>query len=229
MCYDAISFLEPYQQMITDLRDAVLEIHHDNNRRISTVLVLGCGTGSLEQELIKSGSEFEITSVDISTSMLKRAQLKVPSKKCKWFQADLRHWDIPAFYNIVVLSNVAYTISDSEMKVLVARVRKARKGRQVLLISDPFPTTSFIDYFKQHLIWKGKEYQIRRLWSILSRPGLTISLIFVAFANIIIDWRGGHVDYIFRTVGQWKQILGETMIMSNTYGGLNYLITSVTK
>ena len=228
LCYDSILLLDPYKQMVVDLAEKVREGLIGLPKR--RVLILGCGTGNLEKALVNNSSllDIDITSVDLSRAMLKRARAKVGAEAgCRWVQADVRGQIPVGKYDVVVISNVAYTIGDGDMMDLVERLRAARDGRQHLVVSDPLPTTGFMDYFRCHIGWEGEANKTRRMVTVLLRPIAVMELVLVALVNIIIDHRGAGRDYIFRTDEQWAALVGQNADIGRTYGGLNHLIVSV--
>lgn len=226
LCYDSILLLDPYKQMVIDLAEKVREGLIGLPKR--RVLILGCGTGNLEKALVNSSLNIDITSVDMSRAMLKRARAKVGAEaRCRWVQADVRGQILDENYDVVVISNVAYTISDGDMMDLVERLRAARDGCQRLVISDPLPTTGFMDYFRRHVDWEGEANRTRRIVAVLLHPVMVMELVLVALVNIIIDHRSAGHDYIFRTDEQWTALVGPNAVIGRTYGGLNHLIVSV--
>jgi SAM-dependent methyltransferase len=69
-CYDAITGLAPYQDMLDDVVEA-LEVAPGMR-----VLDAGCGTGVLAERLAVACPELEVVAVDLSPAMLKRARAR---------------------------------------------------------------------------------------------------------------------------------------------------------
>jgi SAM-dependent methyltransferase len=69
-CYDAITGLAPYQDMLDDVV-AALEVAPGMR-----VLDAGCGTGVLAERLAATCPDIEVVAVDLSPSMLKRARAR---------------------------------------------------------------------------------------------------------------------------------------------------------
>lgn len=223
--YDVVNQLEPYKKMISDLSKVVLEVSTDKDK----ILIVGCGTGNLEIKLVSNGLRSKITSIDISRSMLKRAKDKdISNKQINWLQQDIERWVPDDVFDIVIFSNVAYTISNVSMSKIIDKLSRRNKQKKfTLIISDPLSSTSSFDYFKRHIEWKGTQHRTRRFLSILFKPHFFLPLLFVALVNVIIDWRGRGNGYVFRTHDQWRVLLKGNQRYALTCGGLNHLITVV--
>jgi SAM-dependent methyltransferase len=70
LCYDAITGLDPYQQMLDEVV-AALEVNPGMR-----VLDAGCGTGALADRLAVACPDLEFVGVDLSPSMLARARAR---------------------------------------------------------------------------------------------------------------------------------------------------------
>lgn len=70
-CYDAISHLAPYQEMMVEIVDRA------NLQDGMEILDAGCRTGNLIKEIINRQVRVKIVAVDFSKAMLKRARRKI--------------------------------------------------------------------------------------------------------------------------------------------------------
>jgi len=72
-CYDRITGLLPYQQMLDDVVIAL------DLRPGMRVFDAGCGTGALAERLVAKHPDIDLVAVDLSSAMLKRARAR-----CAW-------------------------------------------------------------------------------------------------------------------------------------------------
>ncbi|MDP9223354.1 MAG: class I SAM-dependent methyltransferase [Actinomycetota bacterium] len=101
------------------------------------VLDLGCGDGSISRPLLAAGNE--VTLVDLSPSMLRRArELEPPAAagKVQYVQADLLEWAPDRSYNAVLCIGVLAHVSSPGLAL--ERVAEALRagGRAVVQITD---------------------------------------------------------------------------------------------
>jgi len=96
------------------------------------VLDLGCGTGSYAKALVRRG--FEVTGVDFSDAMLKRARTEVPSARAAFVAADINdRLPFPGATFDAVLSVLSFDhVADA--RAVLREVRRVLKPGGVLLV-----------------------------------------------------------------------------------------------
>ncbi len=100
--------------------------HRVSGRKLRSVLDLGCGTGGHALELAKRG--YEVTGVDRSTEMLRRAAGKVGSEglPVRWHCADIRDFDLGQRFDaaISMFAVVGYVTSNPGLLGCFQSVRR---------------------------------------------------------------------------------------------------------
>lgn len=230
VCYDAISVLIPYRQMMADLVKMVG--FQQQPARTVRVLVLGCGTGNFEKlalaEATKAKASIEIVGADFSPSMLKRAKRKNQSASVSYTMADVSKrlpWGDQEF-DIVVFCNILYVFRD--ITGIIIEATRILKAGGKLVISDPKPNSSFWTIFWSHLLSGGILKSFVRAGLLIGSVILVPELLLVAVANIVIDVWGRNGAYVFRDSVDWTDLLGE-IALAETYSGQNWLISHQTK
>ncbi|HEY3379788.1 MAG TPA: class I SAM-dependent methyltransferase [Armatimonadota bacterium] len=109
-CYDTLTQLRPYQQMHADLI-ASLDL-----RPGMRVLDAGCGTGNLERTLAERGLDCQVTAIDFSPEMIRRAQVKCAGSGLQVsFQVVDLNGPLPfpaGSFDRIVSNNVLYALRD---------------------------------------------------------------------------------------------------------------------
>lgn len=106
LCYDALTALLPYQELVRDVAD---ELSPQNGDKI---LDACCGTGNLLVELVRRAPNASYTGVDFSNVMLNRARTKCDAR---FLEADLTQ-GIPfgsETFTKLACVNGLYTMPDS--------------------------------------------------------------------------------------------------------------------
>ena len=87
---------------------------------VHSILDFGCGTGNHSIQLAKRG--YDVTGVDRSNKMLDIANVKADQKKlpCKFFQSDLREFDNPKKYDVVIMMFAVLGYQQENEDVLAA-------------------------------------------------------------------------------------------------------------
>lgn len=99
-----------------------------------TVLDVPCGTGELEQRLFLRWPELNITGVDLSRNMLRRARTKDAEGRAKWIEADVADLPLPdAAFDIVVCAN-SFHFFRSPGVALSEMWRVTRPGGTLILV-----------------------------------------------------------------------------------------------
>ena len=228
VCYDAISVLIPYRQMMADL---VNSMNLQSGKTIK-VLVLGCGTGNFEKlaltEAKKIGTRIEIVGADFSTSMLKKARKKNQSLNVSYVQADISKplsWQDQEF-DVIIFCNTLYVFRD--IAGIIAEATRVLKMNGKIIISDPKPNSSFLVIFWSHLLSGGVIKFFGRIGTLIISVVLIPELLLVAVANMVIYIWGKNGVYIFRDSTDWLSLPGE-ISLTDTYCGQNWLIVNQKK
>lgn len=217
--YDSIAELIPYQNLMADiLREAKIQ---DGFK----VLDIGCGTGNLENRILKVCSKPIIESIDFSSSMLAIAKKKVPCETINFELVDLRNGlTYPdQEFDVIIVNNVLYALPNVE--VIVSEMFRVLKIGGHLIISDPKKRSSFLAIFREH---KKLENPINQA-ALLSRARLMASLLTTCLLNVVIEVKGRNGNYKFRSSEEWNEILNRltpriTYSNCSTYANQNWLI-----
>jgi ubiquinone/menaquinone biosynthesis C-methylase UbiE len=183
-CYDAISHLIPYQEMMAEVTEAI------DLKPGERLLDAGCGTGNLELAIWKDfqkkypGQKMRIDAVDFSESMLSRA-----IKKCENIHEISFRWmdlnePLPypdEIFDKIVCVNVLYALNAENIIFQFNRVLKP--NGKIILVS-PVPE------FKQTKIFTGHLKATSNIRGYL-KTGFVFPLIFIAglFNLLFIDRR----------------------------------------
>src|SRR5699024_191735 len=94
--YDQLMAHAPYDKWVAFTEHMITQ----SNKKISTILDLGCGTGEIAIRLAKQG--YTITGVDYASDMLTHAMAKSTQEQVpiSWFQQDIIH--LHGFSNIEI-------------------------------------------------------------------------------------------------------------------------------
>ncbi len=105
------------------------------------VLELACGSGRLTIPIAQSG--VEVVGTDASLSMLEAARAKAADAgvQVKFFQADMRNFDLPTRFALIILAGNSMqhllTADDLKKCLACARGHLAPFGRLVFDVSNP--------------------------------------------------------------------------------------------
>lgn len=105
LCYDTLTRLKPYQDMIETIANLIPS-------NASSVLDLGCGTGTLLATIANKASA-KLVGIDSSPQMLEVARNKLLGTKVQLNLSDLEaKVDFGGPYTYIVSTNVLYTLKD---------------------------------------------------------------------------------------------------------------------
>lgn len=92
--YDQLMTNAPYDQWVSFTE----KIINKSNKKINTIIDLGCGTGEITTRLSKSG--YQLSGVDYSSDMLTYAEAKASfnNQSINWIQQDIR--ELAGFENV---------------------------------------------------------------------------------------------------------------------------------
>lgn len=90
-----------YEKARFDAMEAILQ-----DKSYADILEVGCAEGAFTQRLISLAGH--ITAVDISAGALERAKASMPSSGVNWVQANIRSWEPPRLFDLILLADVAY-------------------------------------------------------------------------------------------------------------------------
>jgi len=127
-CYDRIVGLLPYQDMLDDVV-AALDLSPGMR-----VLDAGCGTGPLAERIASKHPDIELLAVDLSPSMLKRAQARrVWPASFKFVEGNID--DVLASdergYDRIASVNVIWTLPNPERTFALMTTHLRKGGRMV--------------------------------------------------------------------------------------------------
>ncbi len=127
-CYDRITRLLPYQEMLDDVAGAL------DLRPGMRMLDAGCGTGALAERLAAKHPDIELVAADLSPAMLKRARKRIswpPSFKfVEGNIDDILAGDERGFDRIASV-NVIWTLPDPQRTFALMTARLRNGGRMV--------------------------------------------------------------------------------------------------
>ncbi|MDX1933506.1 MAG: class I SAM-dependent methyltransferase [Capsulimonadales bacterium] len=219
VCYDSLTGLKPYQQMMGDILDA-LELQDD-----MAVLDYGCGTGNFERFALARAPRVRVTGIDSSRSMLQRAERKVPVSVGAVFvfgdspdAAGLR----PASCDRIVTTNVLYTLPDPA--ATLAQLRDLLKPDGLMVHATPQTRFNPMGVFWAHC------GMCRGIGDFFATLRIIPALIMVGIMNIWIVKNGRDSQYF------WSQDELTRMFAANglniteikpTYAGQDWLVRCV--
>lgn len=127
-CYDSVTALLPYQELLDDVVSA-LELAPGMR-----VLDAGCGTGVLSERIVARHPDVELWGVDMAPAMLARARARRAWPSSVRFVEgaieDLLSAKGPTFDRIVSV-NVLWTLPDPQRTMSAMAARLSRGGRMV--------------------------------------------------------------------------------------------------
>jgi cyclopropane fatty-acyl-phospholipid synthase-like methyltransferase len=121
----------PYLQRCRSLRLRELD-------RRERALVYGDGDGRFLRELAGAARALQITAVDASEAMLRRARLRVPANaSVRWVQADARQWEPPrSQFDLIVSHFFLDCFDEEETAGIVNRINAAAADDAIWMISE---------------------------------------------------------------------------------------------
>jgi ubiquinone/menaquinone biosynthesis C-methylase UbiE len=202
-CYDAIGALIPYRAMVDEVVGLVPE-------RPLRLLDAGCGTGNLLVALRRLRPSAELTGIDASSAMLKKARSKLDG-------IDLRTGDLNEklgfpdhSFDVITSVNVLYALADPARTV--AELRRVLKPGGLLILCTPRAEPDLPEIVARHLRERG----LLRSFSLLLR------LVPIAVFNGVILSRGRARKYWFLERSEIERLVGGATI-STTYAEQDWL------
>jgi SAM-dependent methyltransferase len=173
-CYDAISGLSPYQEMLDEVVTA-LELAPGMR-----VLDAGCGTGVLAERLATTCPDIELVGVDLSSSMLARARGRRTWPTSFTFlegNIDDLLAKNPARFDRIASVNVIWTLPDPR-GTLAAMTAGLRPGGRMV------HTTPRFSFRAQVIVWRHLRAQ--KGWALVrALLGLPV-LLFAGLLNLAL-------------------------------------------
>lgn len=151
--YDGLLNFYPYRELIQLVSERSQKFTHKGAR----VADVGAGTGNISRLLLERSDAIELDVVEPYAQMLKRARKKLAavtsSSKVTFYQQSATEYLNnlkPGELDVVVLSNVLYTLQDRDdfWDALIKAL--ASDGVAVITNSDTAGSSSMVAYHKQH-------------------------------------------------------------------------------
>ena len=121
------------------------------------ILDLGAGTGILTQLLYDKHPESDITLIDLSTQMLKKARKKFQEQNFKYIEADYLTYEYNEKYDIVISSLSIHHLTDDEKQNLYRKIYSILNDGGIFINADqvsgqtPYTEQIFKDKDTSHL------------------------------------------------------------------------------
>lgn len=140
------------------------------------VLILGDGNGRFLESLLKSNSDTEIVSLDISKNMIELANARITSlpnsSKVIFIHSDVFDWDFPKCkYDLVVTNFFLDCFTYSELTNLIKKVSLSLKPEGKLIYGDFNVPNSFFKKTLTSLLLFGM-YRFFRMFTRISANSL---------------------------------------------------------
>lgn len=215
-CHEAVrreydQLAEEYDQRWRSYIDATLEavlevIPLEGRERL---LDVPCGTGELEPRLLARRPELQITGVDLSPEMLRRAQPKDADRRVSWVAADVLHLPFAnEQFDCVVCANSFHYFASPQGSLAELR-RVLRPGGSLVLLDwcDDYLSCKICSLW---LRWTDpavhRVYSLRGCRTLLEEAGFQV----MAADRFRISWLWGLMRFVCRRETQQ----GENAILS---------------
>jgi SAM-dependent methyltransferase len=222
-CYDAITGLLPYQEMLDEVV-ASLEVTAGMR-----VLDAGCGTGVLAERLALSCPNIELVGVDLSSSMLARARGRRDWPRSFTFvEGDIDEVLAanPAGFDRIASVNVIWTLPDPR-STLAAMTAGLRPGGRMVHTTPRFSVRAHA------IVWRHLRAQ-RGLALGRALLGLPL-LLFAGLLNLLLVAQSALLARAPQAAGRWDKdgliaLLGgagaETRQVRSCYAGQGHLLVA---
>ena len=126
------------------------------------VLDLGCGTGNLTDQMLKSFPEAEIDALDISEDILRESRKRFSNiSNIRYIQADFKSMHLPpGSYDLIMSSIAIHHIDDQDKTRLYAEVYQALKPGGLFIFADQTRGVSDNIYKKNIAAWKEEAFKL---------------------------------------------------------------------
>lgn len=135
-----------YDGMNTEMADLPFYSRWLKKRKNGNILELCCGTGRLTFPLVQEG--YNITGVDISSSMLKQARAKARELKVpvNFIRSDIRSLDLPDVYDIIFIpfNSIHHLYNNRDFFNVLIRVKKHLKKNGYFIFDCFNPNIHYI-------------------------------------------------------------------------------------
>lgn len=207
-CYDGLLQTIPYQRLLART------LSHIPSNAVR-LLDAGCGTGNLLSAVHRELPNVQLSGIDFSGQMLRRARQKLP-------HASLTQGDLNAplpypdgSFDVVTCVNVVYAVAEPEKTL--AELRRVLAPGGTLIVSSPVAKPRLRAFIAEH----AREVGWWRTVPMLCRLGLLILF------NLLIVRRGQQQIYHFLDFDKVRELL-KTRQVEVAYANQNWF-ASVTK
>lgn len=127
----------------------------------TTLLDVGCGTGSHARALIDAG--FDVDGVDLEPTFVERARIKCPEGT--FWVGDMTALDIPKRYDVVtcLFSAIGYVESETGLRRTIAGMRAALNPGGVLIVDPWFEPGQLTHGWISTLVGVGEDVAVCRM------------------------------------------------------------------
>ncbi len=169
------------------------------------ILDLGCGTGAVSMQAMKSFPNAQITCLDLSESMIATAKAKLARfPKTNYIVADFETWDFLGRYDAVVSSLALHHLETDQLKQLCCRkiFESLKSGgvffnADIVLASSDFLQKAYLDEWRKFMARSISLDEIAGKWLVKYREEdhpakLTDHLEWLAqigFAGVEVVWK----------------------------------------
>jgi trans-aconitate 2-methyltransferase len=143
--------------------DLIGRIHHSEPK---SIIDIGCGPGNSTQVLVNRWPKSQITGLDSSTAMIKKAKQDYPNQE--WIVADALTYKPQIKYDIVFSNAVIQWIPNHEK--LLTRFHGILTDNGIMALQIPLfwdmPLGEIINYTAKDVRWKTKTESVSSLFTI---------------------------------------------------------------
>jgi len=131
------------------------------NRAATTLLDVGCGTGSHARTLIDSG--FSVDGIDLEPAFVELARTKCPEGT--FWVGDMTALDVPRRYDVVtcLFSAIGYVHSEEELRKAIAGMRAVLNPGGVLIVDPWFEPGQLTHGWISVLVGSGADATVCRM------------------------------------------------------------------